>query len=385
MDYIESSIVVISALISSVALIMWWLGICRKDIVIKHKIDPYGWFVVHAVVDYITILLMLIVDMIQVKSEVVKEMPVGVKGAIILFVQKGGLIILVMLMSSWLYDRFIKINEFSYFIKRYPWIKKVFYSLIYISLVLLYLIEIQEKNDNTNILSEDYSFIALYMISFIQIWIGFGMEYYEWDEFKNHFSEWVKRMKNKEELKSFSICILSVIIIPTLPVAYSGIKEKVPESAVNIIQSMFLGISFGTVVLLFVVLFWNLKYNPSNRSSKRRLNNCLNKLFNNKRIQIEYYEGIEYCVVRKNSSVILIASIDNITFDVNIQFDEYRERLEKLLELFEREYSFEKYTEEEIRMNIGNSLSKLAKNRKDILKEGWNKVYEVCEQKEKEK
>ena len=56
-----------------------------------------------------------------------------------------------------------------------------------------------------------------------------------------------------------------------------------------------------------------------------------------------------------------------------------------LLELFEREYSFEKYTEEEIRMNIGNSLSKLAKNRKDILKEGWNKVYEVCEQKEKEK
>lgn len=30
-------------------------------------------------------------------------------------------------------------------------------------------------------------------------------------------------------------------------------------------------------------------------------------------------------------------------------------------------------------------LSKFATDRKDILKEGWSKVYEVCEQKEKEK
>ena len=56
-----------------------------------------------------------------------------------------------------------------------------------------------------------------------------------------------------------------------------------------------------------------------------------------------------------------------------------------ILDLFEGEYTFEKYTEEDIRKNIEMDLSKFATDRKDILKEGWSKVYEVCEQKEKEK
>ena len=59
--------------------------------------------------------------------------------------------------------------------------------------------------------------------------------------------------------------------------------------------------------------------------------------------------------------------------------------MEQLLDLFEGEYTFEKYTEEDIRKNIEMDLSKFATDRKDILKEGWSKVYEVCEQKEKEK
>lgn len=386
MDYIEGLIGVISALISSIALTWWGIGICKKDIEIKHNVDPYGWFMVHTIVYFITITLMLIVDMIQANSEAVKEMPVGVIGAIILFIQKGGLIILVMLMSSWMYNRYIKINEFYYFIKRYPWIKKIFFSVICISLGLLYLIEIQKGNNNSNILSDDYSFFAVWIITFIQIWIGFGMKFYERGEFKIRFSEWAKRMKNKEELKYFIICILSMFVIPIMTVAYYVVKGKIPERAIDIIHFLFSGISFGAIVLIFVILFWNLKHNPSNRISKRRLNNCLNNLFNNnKKIQVDYYEGIEYCVVKKSSSVIWIASIDNITFDEDVQFDEYRERLENLSELFESEYTFEKYTEEEIRTNIGNSLSKLAKDRKDILKEGWSKVYEVSEQKEKEK
>lgn len=82
----------------------------------------------------------------------------------------------------------------------------------------------------------------------------------------------------------------------------------------------------------------------------------------------------------------MTASIDNVILDKDVQFDdEYRERLEQLLDLFEGEYTFEKYTEEDIRKNIEMDLSKFATDRKDILKEGWSKVYEVCEQKEKEK
>lgn len=169
MDYIEVLVGVISALISSIVLIWWGMRICKKDITIKHNVDPYSWFMIHTIVYFITITLMLIVDMIQANSEVIKEMPVGIIGAMILFVQKGGLIILVMLVSSWIYNRYIKINEFSYFIIRYPWIKKIFFSLICISLGGLYLIEIQKRN-NCNILSDDYSFIAVWIISFIQIW-----------------------------------------------------------------------------------------------------------------------------------------------------------------------------------------------------------------------
>lgn len=91
---------------------------------------------------------------------------------------------------------------------------------------------------------------------------------------------------------------------------------------------------------------------------------------------------VELC----NICIALTASIDNVILDKDVQFDdEYRERLEQLLDLFEGEYTFEKYTEEDIRKNIEMDLSKFATDRKDILKEGWSKVYEVCEQKEKEK
>lgn len=80
----------------------------------------------------------------------------------------------------------------------------------------------------------------------------------------------------------------------------------------------------------------------------------------------------------------MTASIDNVILDKDVQFDdEYRERLEQLLDLFEGEYTFEKYTEEDIRKNIEMDLSKFATDRKDILKEGWSKVYEVCEQRRK--
>lgn len=385
MDYIEVLVGVISALISSIVLIWWGMRICKKDITIKHNVNPYSWFMIHTIVYFITITLMLIVDMIQANSEVIKEMPVGIIGAMILFVQKGGLIILVMLVSSWIYNRYIKINEFSYFIIRYPWIKKIFFSLICISLGGLYLIEIQKRN-NCNILSDDYSFIAVWIISFIQIWIGFGMRFYGRGEFKMRFSEWKKRMKSIEELKYFLICILSMLVIPIMTVVYYVVKGKIPESAINIIHFLFLGISFGAIVLILVIFFWNLRHNPNNCISKRRLNNCLNNLFNNKKIQVDYYEGVKYCIVKKSSCIALTASIDNVILDKDVQFDdEYRERLEQLLDLFEGEYTFEKYTEEDIRKNIEMDLSKFATDRKDILKEGWSKVYEVCEQKEKEK
>lgn len=49
----------------------------------------------------------------------------------------------------------------------------------------------------------------------------------------------------------------------------------------------------------------------------------------------------------------MTASIDNVILDKDVQFDdEYRERLEQLLDLFEGEYTFEKYTEEDIRKTL---------------------------------
>ena len=83
MDYIEVLVGVISALISSIVLIWWGMRICKKDITIKHNVDPYSWFMIHTIVYFITITLMLIVDMIQANSEVIKEMPVGIIGEMI--------------------------------------------------------------------------------------------------------------------------------------------------------------------------------------------------------------------------------------------------------------------------------------------------------------
>ena len=384
--YYEIFIGVMSALVSSIVLILLWLRHCRNDIIIKHDVNPYGWIMVNTIVYIFTLTLMLIADIVQVKFEMIKEMPVGIKGAMILFAQKGGLIILVMLVSSSIYNFYIKINEFSYFIQRYPWIKKIFFSLICISLGVLYLIEIK-KGNNCNILSDEYSFVIVWIISFIQIWIGFDMKVYEWGEFKMRFNEWVNRMENKKEKKFFLICILSMLVTPIMTVVYYVVKGIIPEGIINIIHFLFSGISIGAIVLILVIIFWGLRHNPNNYISKRRLSTCLNNLFNNNnnKIQVDYYGGVKYCIVKKSSCIVLMASIDNIILDEDVQFDdEYKERLKQLLNLFEREYSIDKKNED-IRKEIEIDLSKFAADRKDILKEGWSKVYEVCKQKEKEK
>ena len=161
-------------------------------------------------------------------------------------------------------------------------------------------------------------------------------------------------MKSIEELKYFLNCMLSMLVIPIMTVVYYVVKGKIPERAINIIHFLFLGISFGAIVLILVIFFWNLRNNPNNCISKRRLNNCLNNLFNNnKKIQVDYYEGVKYCIVKKSSCIALSASIGNIILDKDVQFDdEYRERLKQLLDLFEGEYPFEKYTEEDIRKKL---------------------------------
>lgn len=75
------------------------------------------------------------------------------------------------------------------------------------------------------------------------------MRFYERGEFKMRFSEWEKRMKSIEELKYFLICILSMLVIPIMTVVYYVVKGKIPERAINIIHFLFLGISFGAIVL----------------------------------------------------------------------------------------------------------------------------------------
>lgn len=198
---------IVTSVISSVILIFMVNRIFKRPVVIKHNLNPYEWFGVHIIVYFMTLILMLFADMLYNALAEITFMSFGIKGILCLFIQSGGLIILIMIISSWIYDYYIKTIEFNYFIERHLWIKKVFFSIVCISLAVLYIAEAGKNKQNVNVLSNDYKLIAMWIIVFIQIWIGFGMKV---GVPKFEFFRFIKQNKNIEytEVQKEEISIL---------------------------------------------------------------------------------------------------------------------------------------------------------------------------------
>lgn len=85
--------------------------ICKRTIVIKHNLNPTCWFWVHFLVSIYTIILMLISDIIYENFADERNLPLGLKGIVCAFIQNGGMLVFVMLISSLIYNYFVKVIQ----------------------------------------------------------------------------------------------------------------------------------------------------------------------------------------------------------------------------------------------------------------------------------
>lgn len=74
---------------------------------------------------------MLISDIIYENFADERNLPLGLKGIVCAFIQNGGMLVFVMLISSLIYNYFVKVIEFNYFVERHPWIKNFFLNSRY--------------------------------------------------------------------------------------------------------------------------------------------------------------------------------------------------------------------------------------------------------------
>lgn len=85
--------------------------ICKRTIVIKHNLNPTCWFWVHFLVSIYTIILMLISDIVYENFADERNLPLGLKGIVCAFIQNGGMLVFVMLISSLIYNYFVKVIQ----------------------------------------------------------------------------------------------------------------------------------------------------------------------------------------------------------------------------------------------------------------------------------
>jgi hypothetical protein len=115
---------------------------------------------------------MLISDIIYENFADERNLPLGLKGIVCAFIQNGGMLVFVMLISSLIYNYFVKVIEFNYFVERHPWIKKLFFSIAGITLIIMYIMVIGRSQDYINILADEYKPAVVWGIVIIEIWVA---------------------------------------------------------------------------------------------------------------------------------------------------------------------------------------------------------------------
>lgn len=379
---------IVTSVISSAILIFVVNRMFKRPVVIKHNLNPYEWFGVHMIVYFMTLILMLFADMLYYALAEITFMSLGIKGILCLFIQSGGLIILIMIISSWIYDYYIKTIEFNYFIERHLWIKKVFFSIVCISLAALYMAEVGKNKQDVNVLSNDYKLIAMWIIVFIQIWIGFGMKVRvpKFDFFRflkqNKYIEYTEAQK--EENKYIIVCLVSMIVVPVMMGIYSLMIEQIPKWISDIMSAIYYGVLAGAFIMFCTIFIYTFKCRPNRWWSTKRFERIFNHI--QEVAKTEYFERLKYELKKVEDGYVIIIYEEEIKLDNKIIFpEEYVRKVESAFKRDIKEFLFKDYKESEIKQVIFNTLSKLSNDRKNVLKEGWDIVYKLLDEKEKSK
>lgn len=379
---------IVSCVATIIVLLILFFRQLKTPVVIKHKLNPLVWFVIHLGVFICTVFLMLLADMAYSYCSREIYMTLGIKGLCYLFVQNGGLIIFVMLASSIIYNGIVKWFKFNYFADRYPVVSKLYFSVICFSLAFIYGAELLDKNLDVNILAEEYKLIMIWIIVLFQIWIGFGMKTDVKALYNEKILKQLKRIENKkirnEERKHIFICFSSIILVPAIMMLLFVIDAK----GLEMIEYISFMVSYGAgagiiVVLLIISLYVFIKY-PNEKRSRIRCEKIVELIQSGSKQG--YYKREKYEISKSQEEYGLKIFMLEVIFDGENNFSkEYIKRARNIFDERNFTYKFKEYNgdKEIIKEKMIEDLSIISKARKDMLQEGFDMAYGLCIERER--
>ena len=378
----------ISGILSSVLSSYIGYRICKREIVIKHNLNPFYWFWVHFLVSIFTVMLMAFSDFVYENFADVKNLPLGWKGIICAFIQNGGLLVIVMLISSLIYNYFVQAIEFNYFVERHPWIKKLFFSMAGITLIIMYIFVIGNSQDDINILADEYKPVVVWGIVVIEIWVGFGMQVSI--PHLNTLKNWKRENKErdekqvKNEKKYIFWCVVSMLLCPMFMIFFLFTDEYMPNSVQKNLHAIFCGLVIGSLTMIAILYVFNFINFPNKKRSIKNFKKNFKQMKN--ALYIGHFMRVEYELKKDKNKLVLHI------YQQNIKIEERKEYSKSFLTKFDKAfgerteiYLFEQHEMEKIQTKIEHILEQTSNEREELLKKGWNIAYKLCADKEKQK
>ena len=196
------------------------------------------------------------------------------------------------------------------------------------------------------------------------MFIGFGTNINEhplkkiktkWEIYKHGSKE--SREQVRLWFASFTIIILTLIIYL--------ITEHYEDYMFAIVIGCIIGVSITAIVVELYLSMYN-KENLSKKRLKRLLNNI-----NEGCIVENSFMKVKFSLKRDKERYYLFIYEQKIELDKNIVFpDKYKNKDMKCFEGIRKEYVIEKYNNQ-----VEELLLSIAKNRKNIIKNGWTIIY----------
>lgn len=377
----------ISAVLSCILSCFIGYRICKRAIVIRHDLHPLYWFWVHICVSDYTIILMAISDIAYEKVAHINNLPLGVKGIACAFIQNGGMLVLVMLFSSFIYNYFIKLIEFNYFIERHLWIKKLFFSMAGITLIIMYIIVIGSTQDNINILADEYKPVVVWAIVVIEIWVGFGMQInIPHNNIKNRKRKNKKKDEKQEktEKKYIMWCLLSMLLCPITMTIGLYINEYISNLVQKDLKAIFWGLVIGSTTMVVMLYGFNFKKYPDKKRSIKNFEKKFGQMNNDS--YLGHFMRVEYELKKDEKEFTLKIYQQNIEIEKRDMYpSSFLKKFDEAFKEKKEVYLLQQDEVKTIQMKIEQKLEQISNERAELLKQGWNIAYKLCDDKEKQK
>ena len=175
-----------------------------------------------------------------------------------------------------------------------------------------------------------------------------------------------------------------MMTVPVMMGIYSVVIEQIPKWISDIMSAIYYGVLAGALVMFCTIVIYTFKSRPNRWWSTKRFERIFNHIQGV--TKTEYFERLKYELKKVKEGYVVIIYEEEINLDNKIIFpEEYVRKVESVFKRDIKEFLFKDYKESEIKQVIFNTLSELSNDRKNVLKEGWDIVYKLLDEKEKSK